>query len=83
MVNPVFRGGGWHLMGTARMGEDPKRSVVDANCQAHDADNLHFGSFGVAPEPDAFAQRTFITKQLFCRRLIEHRDFGRLCVVLI
>jgi choline dehydrogenase-like flavoprotein len=35
-----MRGGGWHLMGTARMGDDPKRSVVDANCQAHDADNL-------------------------------------------
>jgi choline dehydrogenase-like flavoprotein len=32
--------GGWHLMGTARMGTDPRRSVVDANCQAHDADNL-------------------------------------------
>jgi choline dehydrogenase-like flavoprotein len=40
IVNPVMRGGGWHLMGTARMGDDPKRSVVDANCQAHDADNL-------------------------------------------
>ncbi len=38
--NPVFRGGGWHLMGTARMGADPARSVVDGNCQAHDADNL-------------------------------------------
>lgn len=31
---------GWHLMGTARMGEDPGRSVVDGNCQAHDTDNL-------------------------------------------
>ena len=40
MTNPVLRGGGWHLMGTARMGEDPDRSVVDGNCQAHDADNL-------------------------------------------
>jgi choline dehydrogenase-like flavoprotein len=37
---PWYRGGGWHLMGTARMGDDPRRSVVDANCQAHDADNL-------------------------------------------
>ena len=40
VVNPMFGGGGWHLMGTARMGDDPKCSVVDANCQAHDADNL-------------------------------------------
>jgi len=31
---------GWHLMGTARMGDDPERSVVDENGQAHDADNL-------------------------------------------
>ena len=40
MTNPVLRGGGWHLMGTARMGDDPARSVIDRNCQAHDADNL-------------------------------------------
>ena len=30
MSTPLLRGGGWHLMGTARMGDDPKRSVVDA-----------------------------------------------------
>ena len=31
---------GFHLMGTARMGEDPVRSVVNQYGQAHDADNL-------------------------------------------
>jgi choline dehydrogenase-like flavoprotein len=40
MSTPLLRGGGWHLMGTARMGDDPKRSVVDRNGQAHDVDNL-------------------------------------------
>jgi choline dehydrogenase-like flavoprotein len=40
IANPLLRGGGWHLMGTARMGNNPKRSVVDRNGQAHDADNL-------------------------------------------
>ncbi|MDP6274038.1 MAG: GMC family oxidoreductase, partial [Dehalococcoidia bacterium] len=40
MANPLLRSGGWHLMGTARMGEDPERSVVDGWCQAHDADNV-------------------------------------------
>ena len=25
---PLLRGGGWHLMGTARMGDDPSASVV-------------------------------------------------------
>ena len=39
-ATPVHRSGGWHLMGTARMGTDPATSVVDGNCQAHDADNL-------------------------------------------
>ncbi len=40
LINPLLRGGGWHLMGTARMGDDPERSVVDRHGQAHDADNL-------------------------------------------
>jgi choline dehydrogenase-like flavoprotein len=40
MATPLLRAGGWHLMGTARMGDDPKSSVVDKNCQAHDADNV-------------------------------------------
>jgi choline dehydrogenase-like flavoprotein len=54
-------------MGTARMGDDPERSVVDANGQAHDADNLFVvdGSVfvtgaGVNPTPtiQAVALRT-------------------------
>lgn len=32
--------GGWHLMGTARMGTDPARSVVNEWGRAHDAKNL-------------------------------------------
>jgi choline dehydrogenase-like flavoprotein len=32
--------GGWHLMGTARMGADPERSVVNAWGRAHDVRNL-------------------------------------------
>jgi len=28
-------------MGTAKMGEDPKTSVVKANCETHDVDNLY------------------------------------------
>ena len=31
---------GSHLMGTARMGKDPKRSVVNSNNQAHEVKNL-------------------------------------------
>ena len=40
LVVQLLRGGGWHLMGTARMGTDPKKSVVDPNGQSHDIDNL-------------------------------------------
>jgi choline dehydrogenase-like flavoprotein len=32
--------GGWHLMGTARMGDDPERSVVDPYGRTHDVPNL-------------------------------------------
>jgi choline dehydrogenase-like flavoprotein len=36
-LSPVF---GWHLLGTARMGSDPARSVVDADHRSHDVSNL-------------------------------------------
>ncbi|MDP6653475.1 MAG: GMC family oxidoreductase, partial [Gammaproteobacteria bacterium] len=58
---------GWHLMGTARMGDDPDRSVVNKWGQAHDVDNLFIvdGSLfvtggGVNPTPtiQALALRT-------------------------
>jgi len=32
--------GGQHQAGTCRMGDDPKTSVVNRNCQVHDVDNL-------------------------------------------
>ncbi|MCC6919640.1 MAG: GMC family oxidoreductase [Alphaproteobacteria bacterium] len=32
--------GGWHLMGTARMGNDPERSVVNAWGRSHEVKNL-------------------------------------------
>jgi choline dehydrogenase-like flavoprotein len=30
----------WHIMGTARMGNDPATSVLNKNCQSHDLPNL-------------------------------------------
>ena len=39
-ITSLLKPSGWHLMGTARMGEDPAESVVDRWGQAHDADNL-------------------------------------------
>jgi choline dehydrogenase-like flavoprotein len=36
----LVRDSGWHLMGTARMGDDPATSVVDRWGRAHDVRNL-------------------------------------------
>jgi len=33
-------GWGIHEVGTARMGDDPKRSVLNAFCRSHDVENL-------------------------------------------
>lgn len=32
---------GWHIMGTAKMGKDKKKSVVDQNGQCHDIKNMY------------------------------------------
>ncbi len=37
----TMRDCGWHLLGTARMGEDPRTSVVDQWGRAHDVPNLY------------------------------------------
>jgi choline dehydrogenase-like flavoprotein len=38
-----------HECGTARMGSDPKKSVVDANCKVHDAPNVFVTDGAVFP----------------------------------
>jgi choline dehydrogenase-like flavoprotein len=39
-VNSPILYGGWHLLGTARMGADPSRSVVNEWGRSHDVKNL-------------------------------------------
>jgi choline dehydrogenase-like flavoprotein len=39
-ATPLMRDCGWHLLGTARMGDDPSDSVVDPFGRAHDVPNL-------------------------------------------
>jgi choline dehydrogenase-like flavoprotein len=39
--------GGWHHMGTTRMGTDPATSVVDGDCRVHGIDNLHVAGSSV------------------------------------
>lgn len=40
---------GGHHVGTARMGRDPRTSVVDGDCKVHGVDNLHIASSAVFP----------------------------------
>ena len=40
IVDPQVRRSGWHLLGTARMGDDPKTSVVNSWGRTHDVKNL-------------------------------------------
>ena len=40
-VDRLMRYSGWHLLGTARMGDDPKTSVLDRWNRAHDVPNLY------------------------------------------
>ena len=41
--------GAGHIMGTYRMGHDPKKSVVDKHQRSHDHDNLFLVGSGVFP----------------------------------
>lgn len=39
-IAPAIRNTGWHLLGTAKMGNDPATSVVDSEGRTHDVPNL-------------------------------------------
>jgi choline dehydrogenase-like flavoprotein len=47
--DPKVYDGAGHIMGTCRMGVDPKSSVVDAQCRAHDQKNLFVAGSSVFP----------------------------------
>lgn len=49
IVTPLMRDGGWHLLGTARMGDDPATSVVDQFGRTHDVPNLYIIDGSVFP----------------------------------
>ncbi|MFT5449526.1 MAG: choline dehydrogenase-like flavoprotein [Gammaproteobacteria bacterium] len=66
--------GGWHLMGTARMGTDPGRSVVNEWGRAHDCRNLFIvdgsifvTSAGVNPTNTIQALTLYIADQIKSR----------------
>jgi choline dehydrogenase-like flavoprotein len=59
-----------HLMGTARMGDDPAASVVDRNLKAHDLDNFYI--CGAAVFPTSGAVNPTLTVQALAARLADH-----------
>jgi choline dehydrogenase-like flavoprotein len=67
---PIMRGG-WHLMGTARMGHDPATSVVNGWGRSHDVKNLFIvdgslfvTSAGVNPTPTIQALALYVADQI-------------------
>jgi choline dehydrogenase-like flavoprotein len=70
-VNSPILYGGWHLLGTARMGSDPQRSVVNEWGRTHDVKNLFIidGSIfvtsgGVNPTSTIQALALYIADQM-------------------
>ena len=64
--------GGWHLMGTARMGKDPTRSVVNEWGRSHDVRNLFIvdGSIFVTSAGDFTPElRSVFSPAYLCRRM--------------
>jgi glucose dehydrogenase len=47
--DPRAYDGAGHIMGTCRMGDNPKKSVVDAKCRSHDHHNLFIVGSSVFP----------------------------------
>ncbi|HYB40928.1 MAG TPA: GMC family oxidoreductase, partial [Candidatus Methylomirabilis sp.] len=49
MKNEIGVGGVAHQAGTCRFGTDPKTSVLDVNCKAHELDNLYVVDASILP----------------------------------
>jgi len=67
---PEFTGGGWHHMGTTRMGTNPKQSVVNADCKVHSIDNLYIA--GSSCYVTAGAPNPTLTLVALSLRLSDH-----------
>jgi gluconate 2-dehydrogenase alpha chain len=69
-VSPLYDGertpGSRHVMGTLRMGTDPRRSVTDAFCKFHDLENLYAADG--APFPTSSGYNPTLTIQALALR---------------
>ena len=59
-----------HLLGTTRMGDNPKKSVIDKNLKAYDLDNLYICGNSVFPTGGAV--NPTLTTQALAARLASH-----------
>lgn len=64
-----------HQMGTCRMGEDPRKAVVDSGGKAHDLDNLYVADSSVFPTSIGVNPQITIASLAthFARRIIRDR----------
>ena len=77
-VDPLVKGtslppglsGGYHHMGTTRMGASPRHGVVDRNCQMHGVNNLYVAGPSVFPT-GGYASPA-LTIMALALRLAEH-----------
>jgi len=67
---PEDTNGGWHHMGTTRMADDPKKGVVNANCQVHGINNLYIA--GSACFATSGAPNPTLTLVALSLRLSDH-----------
>jgi choline dehydrogenase-like flavoprotein len=74
IVNQM-RDSGWHLLGTAKMGEDPKSSVVDPWGRCHDVPNLYIFDGSTFPTSGGLNPTATIMSVALrqCRRMIAER----------
>jgi choline dehydrogenase-like flavoprotein len=63
---------GGHHIGTARMGSDPRSSVVDADCRVHGVDNLYIA--GSATFPTSGQANPTLTLVALALRLAAHLE---------
>ncbi len=68
---PLMRYAGWHLMGTAKMGEDSKNSVTNKYGKLHDSENIYIvdgslfvTSASVNPTPTIQALALYVAENL-------------------
>jgi choline dehydrogenase-like flavoprotein len=61
-----------HVQGSCRMGDDPKRSVVDRNGESHDVKRLFVGDASLVPR--TLSVNPSLTIMALATRLAEHLD---------